>query len=61
LVAERGGIDAIIEGDLDYALARAKAGVDEVGAKELRQEGMRAYARSKEPTFASALPRQLRP
>jgi len=46
-----GGIDAIIEGDLDFALARAKRSVDGPRARELAERAKHAYARSKEPSF----------
>ena len=49
MASERGGIDAIIEGDLDVALARALVEVDGARAKELMVDAKRAYAASKEP------------
>jgi hypothetical protein len=55
MVADRGGIDAIIEGDLDFALARAKGAVDPSRSNSLAASARRAYARSKEPGFAAAV------
>ena len=56
IVAERGGIDAIIEGDIDYALSRALAASDgaraTARATKLAEDAAHAYARSKEPSFA---------
>jgi hypothetical protein len=57
MVAERGGIDAVVEGDLDLALARAKAGVDPARAKELADGAKRAYALGKEPSFTPEVDR----
>jgi tetratricopeptide (TPR) repeat protein len=51
LVTERGGIDPIIQGDLDFALARALWGADRARATDLAQSAKRAYAASREPSF----------
>ncbi|MGO8994951.1 MAG: protein kinase domain-containing protein [Polyangiaceae bacterium] len=48
MVAERGGIDAIVEGDLALALSRALAGMDGARSKALAESAKEAYARSKD-------------
>jgi hypothetical protein len=47
LVVERGGIDAIVEGDLAFALARALVKTDAGRARVLAEEAQRAYGRAK--------------
>ena len=59
LVAARGGIDPILLGDIDFALARAIALRGESEAKgrdkDLADEARRSYALSKEPALAGAV------
>ncbi len=55
LATERGGIDAIIEGDLDFALARANAGVDVAAARALAASARAAYGRASEPALVAAV------